>query len=241
MHLNDNDSIGYDDCGCYDIFNDIDFENLSDSEIEEAIDAVFENLSEEQSAYLFDPVCTEDGVYPSACIADCESVSHQECSEDEIDDYFFGGVDCDSVFWEFPTEIELPDGSVVTVNSEEELFDILDEWYEENTEWDEEDWYDTIPPYFEDSNYVYEDCFETIYPVDVIYDNGQTTTVGSEDAFYDFLDQWFQNNEPGLDSLEFDNFPTIAFPYDVEINATNEVVTLNDVEDYYELYDEECD
>ena len=61
-------------CGCYDIFNEIDFD-ASDAEIDAAIEAALESLSEAEMDHIFEPVCTEDGqIYESACVADCEGV-----------------------------------------------------------------------------------------------------------------------------------------------------------------------
>ena len=107
------------DCGCYDLFDGIDFD-ASHEEIAAAVDAILATLSETEITRLFEPVCTDDGeIYESACIADCEGITnYHTCSEEELDDYFFGDFDCNDLEnLTFPTEIELPDGTIVTVNS----------------------------------------------------------------------------------------------------------------------------
>ena len=79
------------DCGCYDLFDDIDFD-ASHEEIAAAVDAILATLSETEITRLFEPVCTDDGeIYESACIADCEGITNYHiCSDEELDDYFFG-------------------------------------------------------------------------------------------------------------------------------------------------------
>ena len=159
----------YNPCGCYDVFKEIDFE-ATPAEIEATVETIVASLSEEEQQRLFAPVCTDDGnIYESACIADCEGITNYHvCSDEELADYFFDGVECgDLEDLTFPFEVDLPDGTVITVNNEEEFFAALEQWYEEYEEdeygdWDDDDWKDED---WEDEKW--EECYTVIFPVEV--------------------------------------------------------------------------
>lgn len=249
MNSNFSDSTSFNDCGCYDIFDNIDFDNLSETEIETAIDNIFNNMTEAQEAYLFDPVCGEDGyVYESACIATCLGVTHQTCTAEQLDDYFYAGLDCTSEGYEFgdsltfPMEIELPDGSTVTVNNEDELYDALDEWYENNDDW-----------YYEDDldEDFFKECITFVFPVSMIVD-GNTVTVNSEEELIALEDQWFEQNGYDHDSVYYEDstysedsmeidYPMPVFPIQVTVVETNQVITVNSDMELEAVFEEHCD
>lgn len=200
----------FNDCGCYDLFDGIDFD-ASHDEVEAAVDAVLENLSEAEITRLFEPVCTADGeIYESACIADCEGITNYHvCSDEELEDYFFGDFDCgDLDDLTFPTEIELPDGTTVTVNSEEELFDLLDKWYEEHGDDYEEEWGDDE---WEGDDYEadFEDCFTLVYPVQIQFPGGETISYATEEDLYTSIDAWYNANP------ENENDPLPVYPFEI--------------------------
>ena len=63
------------DCGCYSAFESIDFENMTDEQIDAAIEAILAGMTEAEVEALFTPVCVDGEIYESACIADCEGIT----------------------------------------------------------------------------------------------------------------------------------------------------------------------
>jgi len=188
----------FNDCGCYDLFDGIDF-NASHAEIATAIETVLTSLSVEELTRLFGPVCTDDGaIYESACIADCGGITNYHvCSDEELEDYFFGGFGCNDLDdLTFPTEIELPDGTTVTVNSEEELFEVLDQWWETHgAEWGDEDYS--------------EDCFTVVYPIGVQFPDGTIINYATEEDLYTGIEAWYNANP------DSDEEPLPVYPFEV--------------------------
>ncbi len=183
-------------CGCYDVFKEIDFE-ATDQEIEAAVDAIIDALSEAELTRLFEPVCTDDGeIYESACVADCEGITNYHiCSDEELDDYFFDDFECDDLDdISFPFEFDLPDGSTITINNEEELFAVLEQWYEAHggeygdweDEWEEEEWEDEWDDFGE--------CYSIVYPVQVTNPDGTVQTYNNDEELFKGLDEWYQAN-----------------------------------------------
>ena len=209
-------------CGCYDVFKDIDFD-ADDKAIETAVDSIIAVLSEEELTRLFEPVCTDNGeIFESACIADCEGITNYHiCSDEELEDYFFDDFkfeDLDDI--SFPFEFDLPDGTVITVNNEEELFAALDQWYEEHKEDYEE--------YEED----YEECYSIIYPIQVSFSDGTVQTYNSDEELFEGLEEWYKANP---DSEEE---PMAVYPVEVLLeDGTTQ--TINSDEEGEDL-DESC-
>lgn len=213
------------DCGCYDLFDEVDFD-ASHKEVEAAIEAILEALPEAEITRLFEPVCTDDGeIYESACIADCEGITNYHvCSDEELEDYFFGDFDChDLEDLTFPTDIELPDGTTVTVNNEEELFDLLEKWFEEHGEdYEDEwggDWGDEWGEDWDDEDY-FEDCFTLIFPISIQYPDGETIIYDSEAAIWDGIEAWYDANPESEDD------PMPIYPFDVLL-ADSTVFTIS--------------
>ena len=195
----------FNDCGCYDLFDGVDFD-ASHEEIEAAVDAILATLSEEEITRLFEPVCTDDGeIYESACIADCEGITNYHiCTDEELDDYFFGDFDCEDLdSLTFPTEIELPDGTLVTVNSEEELFDVIDQWFETNGEEWEED--------LEDYEDLLDDCFTVVFPIQIQFPDGTIISYDTEEALYTGVELWYDTNPESYED------PIPVYPFDVTL------------------------
>lgn len=213
------------DCGCYDLFDGIDLDAPHEV-VEAAIEATLATLSEEEIIRFFAPVCTDDGeIYESACIADCEGITNYHvCSDDELEDYFFDEFDCEDLDnLTFPTEIELPDGTKVTVNNEEELFDLIDQWYEENEDDDfdyEGEWEDGD---FDDDDF--EDCFTIVFPISVKFPDGEIIIYDSEDALYTGIDAWYDRNPNS------DNDPLPIYPFEVILEDSTSQTISNEVEE----------
>ncbi|MGB0929922.1 MAG: hypothetical protein ACPGVB_04050 [Chitinophagales bacterium] len=214
-------------------------------------------------------VVLEDGTAQS--IADEEELCelHEECYGDDWEDE----GDWDDEDWDeeheedmcftfqFPVNIVLPDGTVSTANSEEELEGIFYNWFEENEE--EEETYPTfeypLTVELEDSTTqvinsdeeldelfddcyddFFEDCFEVNYPVDVQFPDGTVSNAADEDAFYDLIDTWYDALE---EDEEPEDYPTFVYPIDVtfEDGTIETVNNEDDLEELYEeCYEEEC-
>ncbi|GEM_PF-3123325 len=217
----DNSNPDTTDCGCYDLFDDVDFD-ASHEVVEAAVDAILATLSEAEITRLFEPVCTEDGeIYESACIADCEGITNYHiCSEEELDDYFFGDFDCNDLDnLTFPTEIELPDGTTVTVNSEEELFEALENWFEEHGEDYEEEWEG------EDYDDDFEDCFTLVYPIQILFPGGETISYANEEDLYTGIEAWYDINPESEDD------PMPVYPFDVLLEDGTTQTVSNEMEE----------
>lgn len=215
-------------CGCYDLFNEIDFEG-SDSEIEAAVDAILEALTDDEITRLFEPVCTEDGdIIESACIADCEGIiNYHTCSDDELEDYFFDELDCGNLEdINFPFDFELPDGTIVTVNSEEELFAALEQWFAANGEEWEEEWEEWEDGEWED------DCFTIIYPIDIVFPDGMTQTFNSDEELEEAMENWYETNPYSMEE------PMPVYP--VAVLLTDSTVLIIENEEQGEALDTEC-
>ncbi len=212
----ENPDTTFNDCGCYDLFDGIDFDASYD-EIETAVSAVLATLSETEITRLFEPVCTDDGeIYESACIADCEGIiNYHTCSDDELEDYFFGDFGCNNLDdLTFPTEIELPDGTTVTVNNEEELFELLDEWYIEHGGDYEDDYEDD-----------FEDCFTLVYPIQIQFPGGEVISYANEEDLYTSIEAWYDANPKSNDD------PLPVYPFDVVLEDGTTQTVSNEMEE----------
>ena len=182
----------------------------------------------------------------------CDHESDEEDEEDEEEDEFcFEFV--------FPISVIMPDGSTLTGNSEEEIYDALDQWYEENGESDIEpslvfpvqvvfgdqriditsqDEFEEIEERCEDEDYEDEEfCFEFVFPISIIMPDGSTITGNSEEEIEEALEQWY------LDNGENDVEPRLVFPIqiivgDQRINISSQE-ELEEVEERCEHEDEE--
>ncbi len=127
---------GSSECDCYGPFDDIDWENATEEEIEAEIEAAIASLTEEELEELFTPVCTDDGgFYANACFAECEDITdYVECDfpeyEEEDWDSEWG---CDGANLDFlacydlgfPVTIAFADGSTTTASNMEEYLEAV--------------------------------------------------------------------------------------------------------------------
>ena len=79
------------------------------------------------------------------------------------------------------------------------------------------------------------DCFQFLYPIQLDIPGQGILDIDNEDAFYNALDQWFEDNE---DEEDVENYPTFVFPIQVilEDGTTQSIAS---EEELCELY-EEC-
>jgi len=170
------------------IQNDDAFSNLID-------DCEFD-LDEDDYCYeIYDPVCVEITsaygesivlVYPNDCYAGHDGFDEndflEECDfEDDHDDDWFEDDwfenDCFDLV--YPITLENSNGDVVTINSEEGLYEYVEEWYSENC------------------NNV-EDCdfdFEVVFPITVEYysennEQTQTLVINSEEELDEYVEEY---------------------------------------------------
>ena len=211
-----------DDCGCYAIFEGIDMDAPYE-EVAAAVDSILATLTEEEITRLFEPVCTDDGeIFESACIADCEGITgYRVCSEEELEDYFFGDFGCNNLEdLTFPTELELPDGTTVTVNNEEELFEVLEAWYDAHGEdYEDEDYEDD-----------FEACFSIVFPVQVQFPDGSIISYDNEEDLYTSIEAWYDLN---ADSEED---PLPVFPLEVMLEDSS-IVAVNSEEELDQIWE----
>ena len=153
----------------------------------------------------------------------------------------------------YPISFILPDGSEITIN-DDEGWDEIDIWYEENKDSDEEP--EIVYPFdviFDDNEiktinneeglkgleeYCYgkdyeedydEECFEFVYPISFILPDGSEITI-NDDEGWDEIDIWYEENK------DSDEEPEIVYPFDV-IFDDNEIKTINNEEDLEGLED----
>ena len=154
----------------------------------------------------------------------------------------------------YPISFVLPDGSEITINSDED-WEKIDLWYEENKDSEEEpeivypfdvivegeiitvngeEDLDRLEDYCFEEYYeedYEEECFEFIYPISFVLPDGSEITINSDDD-WDKIDLWYEENK---DSEEE---PEIVYPFDVIVEG--EIITVNGEEDLNPLK-EVCD
>lgn len=243
----------------------------SEDEFFDVLDQWFEANEEEEDLEDFPTlvfpiqVTLEDGTMES--IGDEEELCelYETCFEDEFGEDWNEDEDWDEDYeheedmcftFEFPVTVNLPDGSSSAANTEEELEDIFDDWFENNE--DEEAFptfaYPVTVVLLEDSTTqiinsdeeldelfeecyddFFEDCFEVNYPVEVELPDGTVLNAIDEEAFYDILDDWYDGLE---EDEEPEDYPTFVYPIEVTLEDGT-VESVEDEEDLEELY-EEC-
>ena len=87
--------------------------------------------------------------------------------------------DIDCFEFEFPIEITLPGEDPQSISDEEELEDIIEDWYDNNPDSDENP---TIT-----------------FPIQIIDENGETLTIDSQDAFDALVETCTTDQQSGND------------------------------------------
>ncbi|MFK7932701.1 MAG: hypothetical protein AB8G22_04275 [Saprospiraceae bacterium] len=138
--------------------------------------------------------------------------------EEELEEVFFS--DNPPVDFVFPfTLVSLEDETEVTVNSEEEIEELLENCEDFYDDWDEGD-------ELEELLYALE-CFTPNFPLTFILEDESTITINSIEEIFALA--------------EAENLPEdIQYPFDITINETGDVKTINNEEDLDFLF-EYCD
>ena len=111
----------------------------------------------------------------------------------------------------FPIDVELRDGTVVTINNKGELLEILKKCHKRPKH----------KPHF-------GRCFNLVYPVTILFPDGTSQEVNSKEEIRNILMEWKQNNP------DSHKRPHIAIPFDVE-TKNGKVITINNKEDLIKL------
>ena len=110
----------------------------------------------------------------------------------------------------FPYDVELPDGTTVTVESLADVRELIHACKEKRTH---------FPP-----------CFHIVYPVTVVFPGGSELEVADREAFLKAVREWRSNNP------DVEDRPTIKFPYEVMLRDGS-TATVNNEEELKALID----
>ena len=149
-------------------------------------------------------------------------------------------IDCFDLV--YPLTIVNPEGEVLTVDSENNLHEYIDQYYENCNSNDCGDfnlYYPLTVEYYSETNdqvqtltinseeelealldeYCYDDgwddetCGEIVYPVTVEAPNGEQFTANSEEEVYSFMEEWYSNN---CNTVECDDDFEVVYPIIME-------------------------
>ena len=157
------------------------------------------------------------------------------------DDEDWYEIDCFDLV--YPLTIVNPEGEVLTVDSENNLHEYIDQYYENCNSNDCGDfnlYYPLTVEYYSETNdqvqtltinseeelealldeYCYDDgwddeetCGEIVYPVTVEAPNGEQFTANSEEEVYSFMEEWYSNN---CNTVECDDDFEVVYPITME-------------------------
>ena len=160
--------------------------------------------------------------------------------DDGWDDEDWYEIDCFDLV--YPLTIVNPEGEVLTVDSENNLHEYIDQYYENcnsNECGDFNLYYPLTVEYYSETNdqvqtltinsedelealldeYCYDDgwddetCGEIVYPVTVEAPNGEQFTANSEEEVYGFMEEWYSNN---CNAVECDDDFEVVYPITME-------------------------
>ena len=164
-------------------------------------------------------------VYPDGST---QSVNSDLELETAVETYYTANPNGDDPTLSFPVNITLEDGTVVIVNDEEEICDIVLDCYPDLDEYDfDEDDYD-------DDDYDcidFDDCFTFNYPVTLVLPDGTNVGVSSDSLLISAVDDYYTQNPTD------DNDPTLIYPVTVTLEDST-TMTLNNDDDLEDLIDD---
>ena len=171
--------------------------------------------------------------------------------DDGWDDEDWYEIDCFDLV--YPLTIVNPEGEVLTVDSENNLHEYIDQYYENcnsNECGDFNLYYPLTVEYYSETNdqvqtltinsedelealldeYCYDDgwddetCGEIVYPVTVEAPNGEQFTANSEEEVYGFMQDWYSNN---CNAVECDDDFEVVYPITMEFeNEQGEIIVM---------------
>lgn len=139
---------------------------------------------------------------------------------------------------QYPIEVVFPDGTTTTVNSDDELFNLIEDWFEANDPVNEED-FPTL-----------------VFPISVTLEDGTVETINSEEELEDLIKEYFEYDEFDEDYEDYEDFEDISLDdlikecftieYPITIVLPDSSATVNNLEEaemileaYYEANGEE--
>lgn len=221
----------------------------SDEELEDLTIAFYEqNPNEEEDLSLVYPVnvVLEDGENKSI---------HNDEELFELIDACFDDEDWEEDCFEFvyPLTLVLPDATTISVNDDDELEDAVENWYEQNPDSEEdpsfvypievsiegeaasiainsdEELEILVEECYGDD---FEECFEIVFPINLILPGASPSPVNDLDELYAAVDAWYEANPNSSED------PTIEFPITVILEDGTEE-TINNEEELDDLF-EDC-
>ncbi len=171
--------------------------------------------------------------------------------DDGWDDEDWYEIDCFDLV--YPLTIVNPEGEVLTVDSENNLHEYIDQYYENCNSNDCGDfnlYYPLTVEYYSETNdqvqtltinseeelealldeYCYDEgwddetCGEIVYPVTVEAPNGEQFTANSEEEVYGFMEEWYTNN---CNAVECDDDFEVVYPITMEFeNEQGEIIVM---------------
>ncbi len=243
----ENDSLDINYCDCFDLFANVDW-TANEGEIIAQLEAILAGLSDDELEELLIPVCTDDGeVYPNACVAECNGVVDFEvCEYDDEIEFCFE--------FAYPIRVVLPGGNNIEVNSDDELIDTVEDWYDANPTSDEDPTLDypvdavlddgtpvtinnddDLEALFEncDDDGSIEDCFTFDFPLELVFPDSSIVAINSLDEGETVVEDWYDANPT------VDEDVTFVFPFDV-ILTDDTLQTINNEQEFEDLI-EDCD
>ena len=158
-----------------------------------------------------------DLVYPISIVnpeGDIISVESEDSLHEYIDQYYenCNSDNCGDFTLAYPLTVEYYSETndqvqTLTINSEEELEELLDEYcYDDDDEGED------------------ETCGEIVYPVTVEAPNGDQFTANSEEEVYTFMEEWYSNN---CNTVECNDEFEVVYPITMEFqNEQGEIIVL---------------
>ncbi len=185
--------------------------------------------------------------------SETDGKSYMQLKNAQSDEYL--EFECFTV--KYPVDITLEDNTV-TVYSEVEEFELIENWFNENpysedypeyvfpitivlvdgTEQvinNDDELYDLYEDCFEGGDIDWDDeemedfdCFDFVYPLVMVFPDGSTTQVTNDEEMYTLMEDWFDANQ------ENEEYPTFMFPIEITFDET--VETVENEEEFDELF-----
>lgn len=238
-------------CDCFDAFESIDWE-APEAEINNQLEAIFSTMTDSEIEALFTPVCTPEGeFYINACVAACNGVTTYGSCEfydgDELEDW------SDCFAFTYPMTVVFPNNITTSVNSDDELIDVVEDWYDNNPDSNEDptlaypvevtlidgtvgmvnsdDEMDDLFDFCEEEE---EECFEFIFPMTIQFPDSTLVEINSLDEGEDIVDAWFDANPDVTEDV------TVIFPIQIKL-LDGTIVDVNSEDEIEDIIEEHCD
>lgn len=223
----------------------------------EALDAIYNEWFEEHPT---DSTCPAI-VYPINVTVE-DGTTHSVASEEDLIALLADCIDID-LGWEdcfviqYPLALVYPDGNVVSYDNEGDMYNAMQAWSEANPDAVDFPTFDypitvvkadgsaltiedetALNALFEDCFGTWEpeepvfECFEYVFPMTVAMPDGTTVSAASYEALDAIFMEWFENHPNDTTG----NFPTIAYPINLQLES-GEIVTVNNDEEFSAIFE----